>query len=269
MVATPDETKTMRSVCVCLVTAMACTPRFADTAAPLTDDTATEPTEPTTSTGSSPVAGPCADWGFQALTGKWTGDLWQALALAVQPQTCFDYSAATSHMFLTLDKRDNAVTCVYTGRSTPVYDTKPDPTDMNTEHTWPQSEGADVEPAKCDLHHLFPTDAEANATRGSLPFGEATSGVSWEEGGSSIGQSVDGVTVFEPRDDHKGNVARAMLYFSARYSYPLEPSEITLYRSWDGMDPVDQVELDRSLGIADFQALPNPLVVCPELVSQL
>jgi len=248
----------------------ACEPRFADTADPYQPDSGTTAaTSTSVSTSTSTSTSVCAQQGFGNLTSLWATDLRDAMTTAVQSQTCYDYAAATFHMFVRLDKVEDAVTCVYTGRSTPVYFDKPDAEDMNTEHSWPQSDGADTLPAKCDLHHLFPTDSHANAQRASHPFGEVTTAVSWEEGGSQLGQDVTGTTVFEPRDDHKGNVARAMLYFSIRYSYSLSNEQVALFKAWHLSDPVDQAEMDRSLGIAEYQELANPLVVCPELVQQL
>jgi endonuclease I len=75
--------------------------------------------------------------------------------------------------------------------------------------------------------------------------------------------------VFEPRDEHKGNVARAMTYFAHRYGFPLSGSELSLYQSWHSSDPVDQAELDRTWAIAAEQGVPNPYVVCTSLLPEL
>ena len=211
----------------------------------------------------------CGQQGYSHLHQYSGGDLWIQLTIATADQTCVDYTAATFHMFVRLDKFNSEVECVYTGRMTPVYDAKPDAEDMNTEHSWPQSEGASVLPAKCDLHHLYPTDSEANATRGNTPFGDVVGQVDWTEGDSVLGDDILGNTVFEPRDVHKGNVARSMLYFSARYTNPLTDTQITLFKQWSAADPVDDVELARTLKIAEEQVLANPLVVCPALVDAL
>ena len=223
-----------------------------------------------TTSGTPPVLTDCQAAGFEAPTLGLSGSaLWEALAEVTQPQTCQNYGDATDFMFLTLDNAADSVTCVYTGRTTPVTTQKPDPTDMNTEHTWPQSLGADVIPAKCDLHHLFPCDSDANNRRAAYPFGEVVGEVDWDSGGSSLGLDASGATVFEPRDDHKGNVARAMLYVSARHGFPIDADAIALFQTWHQQDPVDDAELARTWAIAEEQVLPNPLVVCPELVERL
>lgn len=184
------------------------------------------------------------------------------------PISCL-YSSATDFLFLELDKEGGEVECVYTGTRVEVGEDKPDESVMNTEHSWPQSQGADAEPAKCDLHHLFPTLSDANQARASYPFGEVAGSSSWSDGGSSLGSDASGATVFEPRDAHKGDVARAMLYFSVRYGHPLDEAEQALYTGWHLADPPDSAELERTFAIRDEQGHANPFATCPELVERL
>jgi deoxyribonuclease I len=215
----------------------------------------------------------CDEAGFWATTRDLTADALVAeLHALTADQDCADYSAETTWMFVTLDKSpDGFVTCVYTGRSVAVGSVKPDETDMNTEHSWPQSLGADSEPAKCDLHHLFPTDADANNARGNLPFAEVAQVDTWWDspGESALGDTASGATAFEPRAVHQGNAARAMLYFAMRYGYSVPAAELATYRAWHAADPVDDAELARTLQIRDRQGEANPYVVCPELVDRL
>ena len=167
------------------------------------------------------------------------------------------YAQATEQMFLQLDKLDGTVTCVYTGEQVEVGSDKPDGSVMNTEHTWPRSLGADSDPERCDLHHLYPTMADANQERGNKPFGEISGSGDWSEGGSKATDSL-----FEPRDDHKGNVGRSMLYFALRYGYDLSTDEVELYERWSADDPVTDTDLQRSATIARWQGADNPYVVC-------
>jgi deoxyribonuclease-1 len=212
----------------------------------------------------------CEAAGLWVPTQGLTGDALVAeLHQLTADHWCNDYSAATTWMFVTLDNEAGWVECVYTG-DTPVKVTtdKPDGNVMNTEHTWPQSEGADVFPAECDLHHLYPTVSAANSARGSHPFGVVAS-VSASFGESLLGTDASGQTVFEPRDVHKGNVARSMLYFSMRYGYPLEPDQLALFQQWGALDPVDEAELARTQAIGVRQGDVNPYVTCPWLVDAL
>jgi hypothetical protein len=211
----------------------------------------------------------CDQAGMWVPTQGLTGDALVAeLHELTDAQFCNDYSKETTFLFVELDNHDGEVECVYTGDTHPVGNTKPDSTVMNTEHTWPQSEGADVFPAECDLHHLYPTDTEANSERANWPFGVVVS-ADWSRGGSQLGTDAHGATVFEPRDVHKGNVARSMVYFAMRYGYTIDPDELALFQDWSALDPVDAAELDRTFRIADRQGSVNPFVTCPWLVDAL
>ena len=45
-------------------------------------------------------------------------------------------------------------------------------TGLNAEHVYPQSKGAGDEPARSDLHNIFPSKVNVNEARGSCPFDE-------------------------------------------------------------------------------------------------
>lgn len=149
--------------------------------------------------------------------------------------------------------------------------------EMNTEHTWPQSKGARSEPARGDLHHLFPTDSSANSARSNHPFGEvdgerATSNCPLSQKGRIINPKTGKASTtygFEPPKEHRGNVARAMFYVSAKYGYRLEPLEEYYLRKWHLDDPVDRNELERNEGIQEVQGNRNPFIDFPELVSRI
>lgn len=171
------------------------------------------------------------------------------------------YQRAQDLIFSDLDNRDGYVECVYTGRKLKTSG-EPDATNMNVEHTWPQSLGA-VGIAKCDLHHLFPADSKANGIRGNNPFGIVNS-VSWEQGGSS----TDG-DVFEVRKEQRGNTARGMFYFAIRYGKRISDAEEAVLRKWHKEDPVDELEKKRNDRIQNFQNNRNPFVDKPEFVEQI
>jgi hypothetical protein len=192
-------------------------------------------------------------------------------------QLCREYSEATEFLFLDLDKDDGGeVECVYTGRRIAVGTAKPDATDMNTEHTWPQSLGAEYAPGKCDLHHLYISDSDANSKRGSHPFGIVQSDIVWQEGGSVLGDgSTPDEQVFEPRAEHRGNIARAMMYFRSRYAAKVTDDavdkmvDLELYKAWHKDDPPTADDIARTLAIKEEQGNANPFVVCPTLLDRL
>lgn len=135
---------------------------------------------------------------------------------------------------------------------------------INVEHTWPQSKfsGHGRSFQKSDLHHLFPTDSQANSTRGNFHFGEVAQDTKQMNcRASRFGRATDGTSdIFEPPDNHKGNVARALFYFSIRYKIRINPSEETYLRKWSKEDPVDDEERARNQAIFEVQGNRNPFI---------
>lgn len=221
----------------------------------------------------------CDQAGFYGPTIGLSGQaLVDALNGLTNAQQCNDYSVAREFMYATLDNDGTGrVRCVYTGREKTGISGIPSDTVLNTEHTWPQSQGAGSTPARCDLHHLYPTEPQANSYRSNHPFGVVQSQTStggYNLGDSKLGTQSGGGTVFEPPDWHKGNIARTMFYFAMRYpaadrSSQYTPAKVALFKQWHALDPVDQAELDRTLGIEAEQGAANPFVVCPFLVDEL
>lgn len=200
---------------------------------------------------------------FDGLSGD---DLVQAIRDNHEHMT-LAYDSARDRLFEYVDNYDGVVEGVYTGIKV-MTTTRPSGSVMNTEHTWPQSQGAGTQPARSDLHHLFPTDPGANSRRSNHPFCVVTS-VTWEEGGSKLGVDAAGDTCFEPRDVHKGNVARSLFYFSVIYNYRIDESEEAVLRMWHTADPVDDRERQRNDRIAQVQRSRNPFIDEPELVGRV
>jgi len=196
-----------------------------------------------------------------------------ALLDLISPHTSLGYDAARRTMYGTIDNINGFVECVYTGQQ---YTASSDIADMTAqrmdcEHTWPQSFGA-TGPARSDLHHLFPTNQNANNTRENYPFGIVTGTPSWSVGGSKKGTDSSGNIVFEPRDQHKGKVARAMIYFAIRYSNPSPPffdNQEAVLKQWNRDFPVTTVETNRNNAIATFQGKKNPFIVHPPFADRI
>ncbi len=145
---------------------------------------------------------------------------------------------------------------------------------INCEHTWPQSKFSKEFPSgtqKTDLHHLFPVDMKANSTRGNNPFAEVKGNPTHVDcSDSQIGKSIDdSVKSFEPPVEHRGNVARAMYYFSTRYKMPIDFSQARFFKKWNKEDPVDDEERLRNNKIMSIQGNRNPFIDHPELIDQL
>jgi deoxyribonuclease-1 len=144
--------------------------------------------------------------------------------------------------------------------------TMPNHAEINVEHTWPQSRFTHKHAKnfqKADLHHLYPTDSKANSTRGNHTFSEIVNG-------RNPGDNCDvayygrnretGSQSFEPPHEHKGNVARAIFYFSIRYDIKIPDHEEFYLRQWNELDPVDLEEMERNAIIESIQGNRNPFI---------
>jgi hypothetical protein len=178
------------------------------------------------------------------------------------------YSSARTVMFSTIDNVGGQVECVYTGIK--VFTSGiPDGAVMNTEHTWPQSRGASEEPARSDIHHLYPTEPASNSTRNNLFFGDVVADVTYDVAGSQRGDDADGVAVFEPRPVHVGNVARSMFYFAVMYAGDVPVGEEAALRLWMTSDEIDERERARNDAVEAAQGNRNPFVDHPNLVYRI
>ena len=160
----------------------------------------------------------------------------------------------------------------------------------NREHLVPQSSFNSAFPMQSDIHHVIPSDGRVNNFRGSLVFGNVAS-TNWtstngSKRGSSAMSGYSG-TVFEPIDEFKGDIARALLYFSVRYENTVDGytsfkmfdgSNDAVFYTWaiellldwhNNVDPVDQRERDRNNAAYDFQNNANPFVDHPEYASMI
>ncbi|CBW25588.1 putative endonuclease I [Halobacteriovorax marinus SJ] len=140
---------------------------------------------------------------------------------------------------------------------------------VNCEHTWPQSKFSrnfEKEMQKSDLHHLYPTDSKANSIRGNFEFGNVDS---WGEIRDCEASHSEAPGHFEPPTEHKGNVARALFYFSVRYRMPISAEQEQTIKEWHIQDPVDAEERERNDGIYAVQGNRNPFIDYPELVDHI
>jgi len=203
-----------------------------------------------------------------------------------------DYSTARGKMYNYVDNYNNKVTCVYSGyQESKTYSETGTSTaigSINCEHTVPQSWFNEVVRMRSDIHHLFPTYDTWNSDRGSDPFAEipdnqTTKWVRGTQSQSSIPTanideySEDAPGRYEPREDHKGNLARAVFYFytmHAGQSFDSGKGVITavadlntLYQ-WHLNDPVDDRERERNRRVEVAQGNRNPYIDYPELVAK-
>jgi len=177
------------------------------------------------------------------------------------------YKEANEILFTKLDNHQGTICSVYSKDNCIETTSIPSPKIMNIEHTWPQSLGANGE-AKSDLHHIFIVDSPTNSIRSSLPFCDVEV-IKWTNGSSKRGMSKFNEHCFEPPLDHKGDVARAMFYFSLRYQKSIDEHQEYFLKLWNKLDPVDKNESERNAEIKIFQGNSNPFVENIQLADEV
>ncbi len=200
-----------------------------------------------------------------------SGDaLLTALRTWAAPHLQYDYGTARDLLYQKVDGKSGTLHDVYGDRDVTVRQRGEleQHDHINTEHTRPRSTGVAGTAAQTDLHHLFPADQEANNRRANLPFGEVVH-ETWHMGSSRLGTDQDGNLVFEPPDEHKGNVARALFYVTAVYGLPLPAAEEQVLRRWHKLDPVSTEERARNDVVSTLQENRNPFIDDPGLVDRV
>jgi len=156
----------------------------------------------------------------------------------------------------------------------------------NREHSVPKSWFNEETPMYTDLFHMYPTDGYVNNRRGNYPLGEVSNPTWTSSNGSKVGVcTAAGYTgsVFEPRDDYKGDLARTCFYMSVCYmdrnlgqetqsmfqNGSLKPWALAMLLSWSHLDTVSQKEIDRNNAVYSIQHNRNPFIDYPELADKI
>ncbi len=227
------------------------------------------------------VALACAQGNYYNAVIDLTGQaLYAGLHGLISTNTNSSYDGSKEYLFQTLDNVNGNVTCIYTGQVYNVGYNYTGSSNPNTEHTYAQSWFSSPETSvkKADLHHLFPSNSVVNSSRGNYPLFTVANHASanvyysntpWQ---SYRGSSSGGYTVFEPADESKGDIARALLYFNTRYYDTLTQQNVNMLPDlvqWHFADPPDAIEIARNNGIYTFQTNRNPFVDHPEFVGRI
>ncbi len=157
---------------------------------------------------------------------------------------------------------------------------------FDREHVWAQTRGGFKTSIGMgtDMHHLFASDKINNQNgHGNSDFGnvdEVSSQIGntdYNNTGKTGTQNGSSVTVYEPHDDVKGDIARALFYMAVRYDETLSlRSEIQnssvvgtignldVLLEWNKTDPVDVFEIHRNnLIYNNIQHNRNPFIDFP------
>ncbi|RHW42893.1 endonuclease [Neobacillus notoginsengisoli] len=215
---------------------------------------------------------------YQAASGKTGADLKAALHTIIKVQTKLSYAQVTEALKKTDEdpKNPNNVILLYTNRSQAKTTFGSGVNDWNREHVWAKSHGnfgTTIGPGT-DIHHLRPTDASVNSSRGHLDF---------DNGGTQHSECTeckyDGDS-WEPPNRVKGDIARMLMYMAVRYegngeidleladrvnTYPLPlHGKQSVLLQWNKLDPPDAFEKKRNDVIQSIQGNRNPFIDHPE-----
>ena len=203
----------------------------------------------------------------------------------INPHTSIYYSNYASTIGNKFEVRDTthgrtAVTCRYTtftavftnGMTFGTADSS-----FSREHTyahsWMPTYPADnpERPEYNDQHHLFPVKfINANNIRSNYPFGTVVTVTNSFMGGK-LGLDANNQSVYEPKDSHKGDLARALFYMAVCYNsvdgnnwkFQVEQNQDIL-KKWNFDDPPSNMEISRNDIIDSIQGNRNPFVDHPE-----
>ncbi len=206
----------------------------------------------------------------------------------------YDETMMTHFAFRDSTGGQKVANCIYSGQIyayTPPFAWTPI-SPFSREHTWCVSwtptNATSGTNEYCDHHHLFPVNQNnANAVRNNHPLGEVVTIISSYLDGT-YGLDANGNNVYEPRDAHKGDAARALLYMSLRYNgvggfnwtfnnlnnsiLPAlneDPQSIATLLQWHAQDPPSNYEIARNDYIYSIQNNRNPLIDHPEWISYI
>jgi len=124
---------------------------------------------------------------------------------------------------------------------------------------------------EADLHNLFPTRTETNQARSSFAFAEIN-GESRPFGQTCDFEVSEGQRLAEPREEVRGDVARAMFYMAYHYKehgLQLFARQARLLLEWHKSDPPIAIDKSRNDAIQSIQGNRNPFVDNPEQLEDL
>ena len=247
---------------------------------------------------------------YDAVNGTKDGELKGTLKSIIRDHTAISYGSSTWEVFYYSDRDENGY-CMdmycdewkkFTSPGTAV-------SGCNIEHSFAKSwwGGAENDAYK-DCYHLNPSNSTANSARSNYPLGVPEKDIK-TSGSLKIGKrhhkelNVDH-GVFEPKDEYKGDFARAYFYMATCYGkdkdgnydqvcskyqgwrldnkdvgskfamqndnyLEFQPWEQEVLIAWHRQDPVSVKEIKRADAVSDFQHNRNPFIDYPFLAEYI
>lgn len=206
----------------------------------------------------------------------------------LRPHTAVSYTAYRTLILPVMFERDTTanaavVDCEYSNVTT-VYNPPFDFTaqQYNREHALPKSwmltGGNTNNPDGSDYHNLLLTLAQPNQARSNHPQGIVLNATN-TYGDAKIGTDALGNTVFEPKANRKGDVARNMFYQMVTYNgdggnwgfdnllTEANLQDQNVLKLWHAQDPPDKFERTKTDYIFSIQGNRNPFIDHPGWVN--
>lgn len=157
---------------------------------------------------------------------------------------------------------------------------------MNIEHSFAQSWWGKTNcNLKKDLFNIMPCESKINSSKGNRGMGIVTK-VTNTNGATKVGSGANGLSLWEPADEWKGDFARGYMYIVTAYedyankwqsegsnslynnTYPtLKEWAYKLYIQWAKADKPNALEIKRNNDVAKIQGNRNPYVDFPNLME--
>lgn len=241
------------------------------------------------------IADEMPDGYYNAADGKSDAALKTALYNIIRVGQRYDYGSGSGHtweIFYYSDRDTLTNRCLDMYSDEVRYFTTPGAvvSGCNIEHSLAKSWwGGNKNDAYKDCYHLNPSDTKANSARGSYPLGEVVN-VTQQEGSLLIGTNpaYGSFTVWEPKDEYKGDFARAYFYMVTCYEnlsfvgntnaktamqdknyLVFQPWFQEVLIQWHRQDPVSSKEIDRADAVNHFQHNRNPFIDYPCLAEYI
>lgn len=239
---------------------------------------------------------------YDAIDGKQDSLLKSTLGQIIRPHTAISYGSgaeSTWGVFYYSDQDEEGycmdMYCDHWKKFTSVGAAV---SGCNIEHSFAKSWwGGSKNDAYKDCYHLNPSNTTANSSRSNYPLGVPTKDLKDQSvtGSLKVGRATyEGETfwVFEPKDEYKGDFARAYFYMATCYGDELtwrldnkdvgskyamrndsylefRDWEIEVLITWHRQDPVSEKETKRMDAVSDFQHNRNPFIDYPDLAEYI
>lgn len=235
----------------------------------------------------------------QLFPGLQGAELEIAIRNSFTPAQLLTEAQVKDTLYAVVFNQNDSVHCIYSGMAHDVpegvdpsqwiYENGTAVHSMNLEHSWPQSKGAGKSTmGNRNMHHLYPSRTAINSDRADFPYNEISDPTTQKwyyldvVQGNIPANNINAYSefrknVFEPREQVKGDIARAMMYFWTIYRADAETADPAFFElqrevlcTWTETDPVDETEKIHSQRIALYQSgKENPFVLDCTLSKRL